>query len=56
MKKEYIAPSMEIIEIEGECILAVSGNDTVNISNDGWFNDAINAPYKKHTSLWDDED
>lgn len=54
MKKEYIAPSMEIIEIEGECILAVSGGNP-NIS-DELFDNAINAPYKKHTSLWDDED
>lgn len=54
MKKEYIAPSMEIIEIEGECILAVSG-DNPNIS-DEWFGEAVNAPSKKTPSLWDDED
>lgn len=60
MKKKYVAPTMEIVEIEGEYVLAGSGggygSNSVGVNGDALFNDAVNAPQKKRTSIWDDED
>lgn len=48
MKKKYIAPSMEIIEIEPEQILAGSVD-----ASDELYNGSLNAPRKRGNSNWE---
>lgn len=50
MKKEYVAPLMEIIEIESEQILAGSVD-----ASDELYNGSLNAPRRRSNSVWDEE-
>lgn len=56
MKKRYIAPDMEIVEMENERLLAGSGQtDTFDLSDDNGIPSIEGEPVRSnHKSVWDD--
>jgi len=57
MKKIYIAPQMEIVEIESEQPIAASGvsESHVGLSDNG-FGGSCGSQRKSRSSIWDDEE
>lgn len=57
MKKNYIAPTMEIIEINGEQLLAGSPTNYSVDKNDARVSDfSCGSNRRSRSTIWDDDD
>lgn len=52
-KQEYITPAIQVVEMEGQTLLAGSGEDTieVNVNQDEVFDGPFRS--RRRTSVWE---
>lgn len=57
MKKTYIVPSMELVEISGECALLSGSGESLTIDNSTILDNDLNVASKKNSfDLWTEEE
>lgn len=61
MKKKYIKPIVEVIEVETEYAIMSSSGSSISVKSDDFFlddilddGDAGSAASRNHYSIWDD--